>query len=329
MDKSRSLGGLEVAPIGLGCMSFTGAFGTATFQQAKDTLNRAVELGVTLFDTANAYGAGENEKILAKVLGPVRDKIVISTKFGFVVEDGKPGIDGRPEQVEDRCNESLERLGVDYIDLYFLHRPDPNVPIEETVGAMSRLVEAGKVRHLGLCEVSADNLRKAYATHPISAVQSEYSLFHRVQERSVLSTCRELGVGFVPYSPIGRAILTGAIKGQADVPTEQDARASMPRFQGENLEANLQMIAELESISNELSVKPGQVALAWLLAQADDIVPIPGTKRVNYLEENVSASDLEVSDDLVQRLNQIFDPVRVMGDRYGMSWQESADAKNY
>ena len=329
MYKTRSLGGLEVGSIGLGCMSFTGAFGTATFQQADETLKRAVDLGVTLFDSANAYGAGDNEKILGQVLGSVRDKIAISTKFGFVVKDGKPGIDGRPEQVEDCCNESLERLGVEYIDLYFLHRPGPEVRIEETVGAMSRLVEVGKVNHLGLCEVSANNLRKAYATHPISAVQSEYSLFHRIQERSVLPACRELGVGFVPYSPIGRAILTGAIKGQEDVPAEQDMRSTMPRFQGENLQANLQMIAELERLADEFSAKPGQIALAWLLAQGKDIVPIPGTKRVKYLEENVGAADFQLSDEAIERLNEIFDPDNVMGERYGMSWQESVDAKDY
>ena len=203
------------------------------------------------------------------------------------------------------------------------------MPIEETVGAMSRLVEAGKVRYLGLCEVSAHSLRRAHAVHPISAVQSEYSLFHRVQERSVLPVCRELGVGFVPYSPIGRAILTGSIKGSEDVPVKGDTRATMPRFQGDNLAANLEMIAELERVSDELGVKSGQVALAWLLAQGDDIVPIPGTKRVQYLEENVAASDIDLDAETLARLNSIFDPSRVKGDRYGMRWQESVDAKDY
>lgn len=329
MSNARSLGGMQVSPIGLGCMSFSGAFGAATLEQSNATLKRALELGVTFFDTANAYGAGENERIVGKALGPDRNKVSISTKFGFVVKDGKPGIDGRPEQVADRCNESLENLGIDCIDLYFLHRPDPNVPIEETVGAMSRLVEAGKVRYLGLCEVSAHSLRRAHAVHPISAVQSEYSLFHRVQERSVLPVCRELGVGFVPYSPIGRAILTGSIKGSEDVPVKGDTRAKMPRFQGDNLAANLEMIAELERVSDELGVKSGQVALAWLLAQGDDIVPIPGTKRVQYLEENVAASDIDLDAETLARLNSIFDPSRVKGDRYGMRWQESVDAKDY
>lgn len=323
--QKRNLGGLEVGAIGLGCMSFSGAFGGATEKQAEETLDRAVELGVTLFDSANAYGAGENEKTIGRILKPVRDKISLSTKFGF----RKTKIDGRPEQVEERCNESLERLGVDHIDLYFLHRPDPNVPIEDTVGAMAKLVEAGKVRYLGLCEVSAESLRKAYAVHPIAAVQSEYSLFHRIQERSVLPACKELGVGFVPYSPIGRAILTGAFKSEADLSPDQDNRSTMPRFQGKNLDANLTMIAELEDISSNLSVKPGQIALAWLLTRGDNIVPIPGTKRVEYLEENVAAAEVELDAHIIKRLDEIFDPSRVKGDRYGFSWQESADADDY
>ncbi len=327
--ETRNLGALEVGAIGLGCMSMTGAFGSADAKQAEETLKRAVDLGVTLFDSANAYGLGENERILGRVLGPVRDNVVISTKFGFRTEDGKPFIDGRPEQVEDRCNESLERLGVDHIDIYFLHRPDPNVPIEDTVGAMARLVEAGKVRHLGLCEVSAATLRKACSVHAIAAVQSEYSLFHRIQERSVLPACRELGVGFMPYSPIGRAILTGSFKSKDDLAPDQDIRSNMPRFQGENLDSNLKMIAELEEVASQLSVKPGQIALAWLLAQGDGIVPIPGTKRIKYLEENVAAADVDLDPETVQRLKEIFDPSRVMGDRYGASWQESADAKDY
>ena len=327
--KTRNLGGLEVGPIGLGCMSFTGAFGSASAKQAEETLQRAIELGVTLFDSANAYGAGENERILRRVLGSERDNIVISTKFGFRIKGGNPSIDGRPEQVEDRCNESLERLGVEHIDLYFLHRPDPKVPIEDTVGAMARLVEAGKVRQLGLWEVSAASLRKGCSVHAIAAVQSEYSLFHRIQERSVLPACRELGVGFVPYSPMGRAILTGAIKGGDDLSAGRDIRSSMPRFQGENLQANLQVVAELERFASDLSVKPGQVALAWLLAKGNDIVPIPGTKHVNYLEENVAAADIHLDSEVIRSLDEIFDPSRVVGERYGASWQESVDAKDF
>ena len=329
MNRNRSLGGLAVAPIGLGCMSLTGAFGEATVKQAEETLKRAFDLGVTLFDSANAYGGGENERLLGRVLGPVREKIAISTKFGFVVKDGKPSVDGSPGQVEDRCNESLKRLGVEYIDLNFLHRPDPSVPIEETVGAMSRLVDSGKVRYLGLCEVSAENLRKAHSIHPISAVQSEYSLFHRIQERSVLPACRELDIGFVPYSPIGRGILTGTISREEDVPQKHDMRATMPRFQGKNLTANLRMIEELVLLAKKYSAKPSQIALAWLLAQGEHIVPIPGTKKVAYLEENLAAADIALDPSVLTHLNQIFNPERVMGERYGMSWQESADAKDY
>ena len=329
MNRNRSLGGLAVAPIGLGCMSLTGAFGEATVKQAEETLKRAFDLGVTLFDSANAYGGGENERLLGRVLEPVREKIAISTKFGFVVKDGKPSVDGSPEQVEGRCNESLKRLGVEYIDLYFLHRPDPSVPIEETVGAMSRLVDSGKVRYLGLCEVSAENLRKAHSIHPISAVQSEYSLFHRIQERSVLPACRELDIGFVPYSPIGRGILTGTISREEDVPQKHDMRATMPRFQGKNLTANLRMIEELVLLAKKYSAKPSQIALAWLLAQGEHIVPIPGTKNLAYLEENLAAAAIALDPSVLTHLNQIFNPERVMGERYGMSWQESADAKDY
>ena len=327
--QTRKLGKLDVGAIGLGCMSLTGSYGSADAKQGEEVLKRAVELGVTLFDTANAYGQGENEKIVGRVLASDRNNIVISTKLGYRMEGKKPIIDGHPDQVEDRCNESLERLGTDTIDLYFLHRPDPNVPIEDTVGAMSKLVDVGKVRHLGLCEVSANTLKKAHAVHPITAVQSEYSLWTRDQERSVLPTCRELGVGFVPFSPIGRAILTGAIKGEHDLAPEQDMRSNMPRFQGDNLKTNLALVAELEQIADGFSVKPGQIALAWLLEKGNDIAPIPGTKRIAYLEENVAAADVVLDAATVQRLNEIFDPSKVVGARYGFSWQESVDAKDF
>ena len=324
-----NLGGLEVSDIGLGCMSLTGSYGAASEGDGADVITRALELGVTLFDTANAYGAGENEQILAKALGNKRQDVVISTKLGFRVIDGKPLIDGHPDQVEDRCNESLERLQTDYIDLYYLHRPDPNVPIEDTVGAMKKLVEAGKVRHLGLCEVSAQTLKRAAAVHPIAAVQSEWSLWTRDQERSVLPACRELGVGFMPFSPIGRAILTGAIKSADDIGTKSDMRSSMPRFQGENLDTNLMLVKELENVAAELGVKPGQIALAWLLAKGTDVAPIPGTKRVKYLEENVAAGDIDLASETVNRLDELFVPSKVVGARYGMAWQESVDAKDY
>jgi aryl-alcohol dehydrogenase-like predicted oxidoreductase len=217
-----------------------------------------------------------------------------STKFGFVLGEGRPKIDGHPDRVEDRCDESLERLGTDYIDIYFLHRPDPEVPIEDTVGAMSRLVDSGKVRHLGLCEVSARSLRKAHAVHPIAAVQSEYSLWTRDPEAHVLPACRELGVGFVPFSPIGRAVLTGAIDRNTKFEGGGDMRSIMPRFSGENLESNLTLVDELETMAASLDVTPGQLALAWLLSKGEHIVPIPGTKRRRFLEDNAAAAKISL-----------------------------------
>ena len=325
--KQTKLSTLDVGKIGLGCMSMSGVYGKGDEAQGEQTLLRAVELGVTLFDTANGYGRGSNERLVGRVLAPYRDQITISTKFGFVFSDGQPRIDGRPEQVADRCNESLERLNSDYIDLYFLHRPDPEVPIEETVGAMARLVEAGKVRHLGLCEVSADNLRRAYAVHPIAAVQSEYSLWTRDPEDEVLPMCEELGVGFVPFSPIGRAMLAGAIKDGDEIDEKRDMRGTMPRFQGENLKSNLKLVATVEQVAKDLSVKPGQVALAWLLSKGDYIAPIPGTKRVKYLEENVAAVDLTLPAEVIAHLDKTFAPENVAGERYGMSWMQSKDTK--
>ena len=321
----RRLGALEVSAIGLGCMSMTDSYGKADPEECEKTLLRAVECGVTFFDTANAYGAGKNEALVGRVLAEHRSEIQLSTKFGFVFRDSGPGIDGRPEQVAARCDESLERLGFDAIDLYFLHRPDPEVPIEETVGAMAELVKAGKVRHLGLCEVSAKTLRRAHAVHPIAAVQSEYSLWTRDPEAHVLPACRELGVGFVPFSPIGRAVLTGTIGRGADFGGGGDMRATMPRFQGENLDRNLELVAELQRCAADHGVAPGQLALAWLLAKEPFIAPIPGTKRRAYLEENAAAADLHLAPETVERLDGLFAPERVHGERYGLAWMRSAD----
>ena len=321
----RKLGALEVSAIGLGCMSMTDSYGKADPDECEKTLLRAVELGVTFFDTANAYGLGRNEQLVGRVLAPHRDQIQISTKLGFVVRDGKPGMDGRPEQVEDRCNESLERLGIDAIDLYFLHRPDPEVPIEETVGAMADLVKSGKVRHLGLCEVSARSLRKAHAVHPIAAVQSEYSLWTRDPEPHVLPACRELGVGFVPFSPIGRAVLTGTIERDAEFESGSDMRSTMPRFSGENLDRNLALVEELKRMAADLDVAPGQLALAWLLGRDEFIVPIPGTKRRRYLEENAGAAEITLDADTMNRLDTLFTPDAVSGERYGAAWMRSSD----
>lgn len=323
--RQARLGELEVGAIGLGCMTMTDAYGVSDRDEAERTLLRAVDLGVTLFDTANGYGLGENEQLVGRVLAPHRNRVCIATKFGFVVDGGRPRIDGHPDQVEDRCEESLRRLAINVIDLYFLHRPDPEVPIEDTVGAMARLVEAGKVRYLGVCEVSPETLRRGHAVHPISAVQSEYSLWTRDPEQGVLAVCEELGIGFVPFSPLGRAILTGTITSSDQVDQKSDYRSTMPRFHGDNLKANLELVSGLEEIAASLSVKPGQVALAWLLARGEHIAPIPGTRRRTWLEENVEAASVELGDDAVAQLDALFVPERVAGARYGQSWMQSKD----
>ncbi len=323
--KQVKLGELQVGVIGLGCMSMTGNYGAADPEESQATLLRAVELGVSLFDTANAYGMGENERLVGRVLAPFLHEIVLSTKFGFVLRDGQPAIDGHSDQVEERCEESLQRLNVDTIDLYFLHRPDPEVPIEDTVGAMARLVDKGKVRHLGLSEVSARTLKRAHSVHKITAVQSEYSLWTRDPEAEVLPMCRRLGVGFIPYSPIGRAILTGKISVQDTFEKGSDMRASMPRFQGENLRSNLDLVSALEQIAVEAEARPSQVALAWLCAKGDDLAPIPGTKRRAYLEENVAAENVTLSPETVAQLDELFSPDKVAGARYGQRWMRSQD----
>jgi len=316
MEKRR-LGALEVSAVGLGCMGMSQSYGQADPVESERTLNRALDIGVTFLDTANVYGFGHNEELVGRVLSPRRSEMVLATKFGFrAKEGGGLQIDGHPDRVEARCDESLQRLKTDVIDLYYLHRLDPAVPIEDTVGAMARLVEAGKVRYLGLSEVSARTLRKAHAVHPITAVQSEYSLWTRDPEEHVVPACRELGVGFVPFSPLGRAVLTGAIASEEAVAGEQDFRRNMPRFQGDNLARNLQLVEELGGIADAKGCTRGQIALAWLLAQGDFIVPIPGTKRVKYLEENAAAATVELSDTELDRLDELFAPDAVAGERY-------------
>jgi aryl-alcohol dehydrogenase-like predicted oxidoreductase len=325
MKKVR-LGELEVSAIGLGCMGMSQAYGEADPAESERTLHRALDIGVTFLDTANAYGLGHNETLIGKVLKDRRDEMVLATKFGiFIDEDGNRGINGKPDQVAARCDESLERLQTDVIDLYYLHRLDPDVPIEDTVGAMAELVRAGKVRYLGLSEVSAATLRRAHAVHPIAAVQSEYSLWTRDPEPHVLPACRELGVGFVPFSPLGRAILTGAIGSADDLSGKRDMRGSMPRFQGENLERNLATVAAFEELATARSCTRGQLALAWLLAQGSDIAPIPGTKRVSYLEENAAAADIELSSADIQAIDTLFAPDNIAGDRYAPAGMRSLD----
>ena len=323
--KRVRLGELEVSAIGLGCMGMSQAYGEADLGESERTLHRALDIGVSFLDTANAYGMGHNEKLIGRVLKARRGEIQLATKFGITLVDGKRGIDGHPDQVETRCDESLTRLQTDVIDLYYLHRLDPTVPIEDTVGAMSRLVEKGKVRYLGLSEISAQTLRRAHYVHPISAVQSEYSLWTRDPQSHVLPACIELGVGFVPFSPMGRAILTGSITGQDSMQGSGDMRKTMPRFQGENLDINLQLVAKLGSIADSLNVSSGQIALAWLLAQGDCIAPIPGTKRVSYLEENAAAADLFLSEQVIEEVDQLFSGENVAGERYTAAGMKSLD----
>jgi len=298
-------------------MGMSQSYGAADPAESERTLHRALDRGVTFLDTANVYGRGHNEELIGRVLGRRRSELVLATKFGIVATaEGIRGIDGHPDRVAARCDESLARLGTDVVDLYYLHRVDPQVPIEDTVGAMARLVEAGKVRYLGLSEVSARTLRRAHAVHPITAVQSEYSLWTRDPEEHVIPACRELGVGFVPFSPLGRAMLTGAIRSAEAVSSEGDFRAGMPRFTGENLDRNLRLVEALADLAKATACTRGQLALAWLLAQGDDVVPIPGTKRVRYLEENAAAADVELHADEIAQLDALFAPEKVAGERY-------------
>ncbi|MCX6460023.1 MAG: aldo/keto reductase [Actinobacteria bacterium] len=317
--RTRRLGAqLEVSSLGLGCMTMSGTYGTDFDDtESRATLLRALELGVTLFDTADVYGPFANEALVAHALAGHRDRIVFSTKFGILrSSDGTNlGVSGRPEYVRQSCDLSLQRLGTDRIDIYWQHRVDPNTPIEETVGAMAELVAAGKVRYLGLCEVSGATLRRANAVHSITAVQSEYSLQSRDVEGEILPVCRELGVGFVAYSPLGRGLLTGAITGVDDL-AKDDWRRTSPRFQSEALQHNLALVEASREIAHELGCTLAQLALAWVLAQGDDIVPIPGTKQRRNLESNIVAASLQLSDEQLARLNDIVPLGSVAGDRY-------------
>ena len=294
-NRTLGSGGLNAGAIGLGCMSFSPAYGGFEGYDPTVTINRALDLGVTMLDTADVYGPHVSERVVGEAIAGRRDEVVIATKFGILragpVEPGQRQVDGRPEYVRSSVEGSLQRLGVDVIDLYYLHRPDPDVPIEETVGAMAELVTAGKVRYLGLSEASADTIRRAVSVHPIAALQTEYSLFSRDIEGEIVDTARALGVGIVPYSPLGRGMLTGAIMSADDLPAV-DFRRTIPRFAGDALDANAALVGEVRMIAEAHAATPGQIALAWLLAQGDDLVPIPGTKRVPYLEENAAAADI-------------------------------------
>jgi aryl-alcohol dehydrogenase-like predicted oxidoreductase len=319
MDRRR-LGtqGLEVSAEGLGCMGMTWAYGPGDEKSGLATIHRALELGITFLDTAEVYGPYTNERLVGAAIAGHRDQFEIATKFGFVINPDAPSdrtTDASPENVRRACEDSLERLGVDHIDLFYQHRVDPNVPIEETVGAMAALVQAGKVRYLGLSEASAQTIRRAHATHPITAVQSEYSLWTRDPEDEVLPTLRELGIGFVPYSPLGRGFLTGQIRSIDDL-DEDDWRRTNPRFQGEAFAENLRLADRVAELAEGIGATPAQVALAWVLAKGDDLVPIPGTKSPTRLEENVGATDLHLSDSQVAELDAAVSRDAVRGSRY-------------
>ena len=316
----RRLGsqGLEVSAEGLGCMGMTWAYGAGDEQAGLATIERALELGITFLDTAEAYGPYSNEELVGRAIAGRRDQFEIATKFGFVINPDRPSdraTDGSPENARRACEGSLKRLGIDHIDLFYQHRVDPNVPIEETVGAMAELVHAGKVRYLGLSEASADTIRRAHAVHPITAVQSEYSLWTRDPEDQVLATLRELGIGLVAYSPLGRGFLTGKIRSLDDLP-EDDWRRSNPRFQEAALRENLRLADQVTELAGKRQVTPAQLALAWVLAKGDDIVPIPGTKSPRRLEENAAAVDVTLSVEEVQELDNAISRDAIVGSRY-------------
>ena len=316
----RQLGsqGLEVSEEGLGCMGMTWAYGAGDEEAGVATIHRALELGITFLDTAEVYGPYTNEELVGRAIAGRRDQFEIATKFGFVINPDSPSdraTDGSPENVRRACEGSLKRLGVDHIDLFYQHRVDPNVPIEDTVGAMAELVQAGKVRYLGLSEASADTIRRAHGTHPITAVQSEYSLWTRDPEDEVLAMLRELGIGLVAYSPLGRGFLTGHIRSLDDLP-QDDWRRSNPRFQEEALRENLELADRVTELADRHGVTPAQLALAWVLAKGDDIVPIPGTKSPQRLAENAAATDVTLSLGEVQELDNAISPDAVRGSRY-------------
>jgi aryl-alcohol dehydrogenase-like predicted oxidoreductase len=310
----RTLGqGLKVSDQGLGCMGMSAWYGATDEQESIATIHRALELGIFFLDTADVYGAGANEELVGRAIAGRRDEVVLATKFGNRwYEDGRRTIDGSPDYVRSAIDASLQRLGVDHVDLYHQHRVDADTPIEETVGTMAELVAAGKVKHLGLSEAGAETIRRAHAVHPITALQSEYSLWTRDQEGEILDTCRELGIGLVAYSPLGRGFLAGRFSSPEEL-DDGDFRKNHPRFQGENLEHNQKLVETVQEIALAKNVTPAQVALAWVLSRGDDVVPIPGTKRRTYLEQNAAASQVELTDDDLQRLDALGNAA---GDRY-------------
>jgi aryl-alcohol dehydrogenase-like predicted oxidoreductase len=314
--KRRRLGKLEVSAIGLGCMSMTPIYGEPSEPEAIATIHRAIELGVDLIDTSDAYGFGANEDLIGRALKGRRDKVVLATKFGNIRHpDGRTAVDGRPDYVPQACEASLRRLGTDVIDLYYIHRIDASVPIEDTVGALALLVAQGKVRHIGLSEAGVQTVRRAHATHPVAALQTEYSLWSRDPEDELLALCDELGIGFVAYAPLGRGFLTGTITGP-DSLAPKDRRHDMPRFQGENLQRNLRLLDAIRPLAAREGCTPAQLAIAWLLARRDFVVPLPGSKQRRWLEENVRAVDLAVSQETLGALDRAVPKSAAAGTRY-------------
>jgi aryl-alcohol dehydrogenase-like predicted oxidoreductase len=322
--EQRTLRDLTVSALGLGCMGMSEFYGETDETESIRTIHRALELGITHLDTADMYGSGHNEELVGRAIAGRRDEVVVATKFANRREDGRRWIDNSPEWIHQACENSLRRLGIDHIDLYYMHRRDPDVPIAESVGAMAELVQEGKVRHLGLSEVSADTLREACAVYPIAALQSEWSLFTRGIEREIVPAARELGVGIVPYAPIGRGLLAGALTSPEDL-ADDDFRRHHPRFSGENLDRNLELVARVRGMAAEIGCTPVQLALAWVLAQGEDVAPIPGTKHVKYLEENAGAADVRLTEDQLRALDELFPPGVVAGERYAEAGMKSVE----